>query len=48
MDGAVEAAFAANNWCMLTEELRDLPEGTLRDVMGGNTIRFFLEHLPEE
>ena len=48
MDGAVEAAFAANNWSMLTEELRDLPEGTLRDVMGGNTIRFFLEHLPEE
>lgn len=48
MDGAVEAAFAANNWSMLTEELRDLPEGTLRDVMGGNTIRFFLKHLPEE
>jgi len=48
MDGAVEAAFAANNWCMLTEELRGLPEGTLRDVMGGNTIRFFLKHLPEE
>jgi membrane dipeptidase len=48
MDGAVEAAFAANNWCMLTEELRNLPEGTLRDVMGGNTIRFFLKHLPEE
>ncbi|MEZ0274743.1 MAG: dipeptidase [Roseimicrobium sp.] len=48
MDGVVEAAFAANNWCMLTEELRDLPEGTLRDVMGGNTIRFFLKHLPEE
>lgn len=48
MDGAVEAAFAANNWSMLTEELRDLPEGTLRDVMGGNTIRFFLKHLPEQ
>ncbi|RBP45720.1 microsomal dipeptidase-like Zn-dependent dipeptidase [Roseimicrobium gellanilyticum] len=46
MDGSVLAAFAANNWCMLTEELRDLPEGTLRDVMGGNVIRFFQKHLP--
>ncbi|QIF03346.1 membrane dipeptidase [Roseimicrobium sp. ORNL1] len=48
MDGSVEAAFAANNWCMITEELRILPESTLRDVMGGNIIRFFLKHLPEE
>jgi microsomal dipeptidase-like Zn-dependent dipeptidase len=46
MDGSVKAAFAANHYALLTAELGALTETDLRDVMGGNVLRYFLQHLP--
>lgn len=46
MDGSAHMAFAANNWALLSKELAKLPDAQLRAVMGGNVMRFFLQHLP--
>lgn len=49
MDGSVKTAFAANHYALLTDELKKrLSPGELRQVMGGNAIRFYLRHLPTE
>jgi len=49
MDGSVVAAFSAKDWCLLTDQLRGhLTERQLRDVMGGNVLRFFQRHLPSD
>ena len=47
-DGAVTTPIAANDLAYLTSALlkRSLSEDHIRAVMGGNTIRYFLEHLP--
>ena len=47
-DGAVTTPIAANDLAYLTSALlkRGLSEDHIRAVMGGNTIRYFLEHLP--
>lgn len=50
MDGAAKCAFAADGWNHLTQTLmaEGLNEKQIRDVMGGNTIRFLLRSLPKE
>ena len=47
-DGAVTTPIAANDLAYLTSALlkRGLSEDDIRAVMGGNTVRYFLEHLP--
>ena len=47
-DGAVTTPIAANDLAYLTSALlkRGLSKDDIRAVMGGNTIRYFLEHLP--
>ena len=47
-DGAATTPIAANDLACLTSALlkRSLSEDHIRAVMGGNTIRYFLEHLP--
>ena len=47
-DGAVTTPIAANDLAYLTSALlkRSLSEDHIRAVMGGNTNRYFLEHLP--
>lgn len=47
-DGAVVTGFDASELAALTEALMDagLTEDEIRAVMGGNAVRFFLEHLP--
>jgi membrane dipeptidase len=44
----VTTPLAANDLAYLTSALlkRGLSENDIRAVMGGNTIRYFLEHLP--
>ena len=46
--GAVTTPLAANDLAYLTSALlkRGLSEDDIRAVMGGNTVRYFLEHLP--
>ena len=48
-DGTVTAPFDASELAALTQALMDkgLDDETIRVVMGGNAIRFFLENLPE-
>ncbi len=48
-DGSVETMFDASEVAVLTDALLQagLDEQTIRMVMGENTIRFFLENLPE-
>lgn len=50
MDGADRCGFAADGWNMLTQELQKqgMPDDRIRDVMGGNTIRFLLNALPTQ
>jgi microsomal dipeptidase-like Zn-dependent dipeptidase len=47
-DGAVTTGFDASELPALTQALMDagLTEDQIRAVMGGNAVRFFLEHLP--
>lgn len=47
-DGAVTTAFDASELAALTQALMEagLDDETIRAVMGGNAVRFFLEHLP--
>ena len=49
-DGAVTTGFDASELAAVTQALIDagLDEATIRAVMGGNAIRFFLENLPAE
>ena len=49
-DGTVTTAFDASELAVLTQALMDagLDEATIRAVMGGNAIRFFMEHLPPQ
>ena len=48
-DGAVTTPIDASDLAYLTSALinRDLTPEEIRAVMGGNTIRYFLEHLPD-
>lgn len=48
-DGAVTTGFDASELPALTEALINagLTEDQIRAVMGGNAVRFFLEHLPQ-
>lgn len=48
-DGTVTTTFDASEYAVLTDRLlaAGLSEGDIRAVMGENTIRFFLENLPE-
>ncbi|WP_339741061.1 membrane dipeptidase [uncultured Maricaulis sp.] len=48
-DGTITATFDASEYAVLTDRLlaAGLSEADIRDVMGENTIRFFLENLPE-
>ncbi|RKQ96471.1 dipeptidase [Maricaulis maris] len=48
-DGTVTTTFDASEYAVLTDRLLDagLSESEIRQVMGENTIRFFLENLPE-
>jgi microsomal dipeptidase-like Zn-dependent dipeptidase len=50
MDGATHCGFGADGWVYLTNELVKLgmTEHEVRDVMGGNTIRFMLNALPRD
>lgn len=47
-DGTVTTTFDASEYAVLTDRLlaAGLSEGEIRQVMGENTIRFFLENLP--
>ena len=47
-DGAVTTPLATNDIAYLTSALlkRGLSEDDIRAVMGGNTVQYFLEHLP--
>ena len=47
-DGAVMTTLAANDLAYLTAALlkRGIAEDDIRAVMCGNTVRYFLEHLP--
>ena len=47
-DGAVTTPLAANDLTYLTSALlnRGLSEDDIRAVVGGNTVLYFLEHLP--
>ncbi len=49
-DGAVTTGFDASELPALTQALMDagLTEDQIRAVMGGNAVRFFLEHLPAQ
>ena len=49
-DGAVTTGFDASELAAVTQALIDsgLDETTIRAVMGGNAVRFFLENLPAE
>ncbi len=49
-DGTVTTPFDASELAALTQALMDegLDDATIRAVMGGNAIRFFLENLPAE
>ena len=49
-DGTITTTFDASEYAVLTDRLLDagLGEDEVRQVMGENTIRFFLENLPEE
>ena len=48
-DGTITATFDASEYAVLTDRLlaAGLSEADIRAVMGENTIRFFLENLPE-
>lgn len=48
-DGTVTTAFDASELPALTQSLMDagLEDDEIYAVMGGNTVRFFLEHLPD-
>lgn len=48
-DGGITATFDASEYAVLTDRLlaAGLSEAEVRAVMGENTIRFFLENLPE-
>lgn len=48
MDGACKSAFTAAGWPLMTEALlnQKLSVGQVRDLMGGNTLRFLLRSLP--
>jgi microsomal dipeptidase-like Zn-dependent dipeptidase len=48
-DGAVTTGFDASELAALTQALIDagLDEASIRAVMGGNAVRFFLENLPQ-
>ncbi|WP_417471105.1 dipeptidase [Maricaulis sp.] len=48
-DGTVTTTFDASEYAVLTDRLLEagLSEADIRAVMGENTIRFFLENLPE-
>jgi membrane dipeptidase len=50
MDGATHCGFAADGWKYMTNELvnQGMSEREVRDVMGGNTIRFMLNALPKD
>ena len=47
-DGTVTTTFDASEYAVLTDRLlaAGLSEGEIRQVMGENTVRFFLENLP--
>ena len=47
-DGTITATFDASEYAVLTDRLlaAGLREADIRQVMGENTIRFFLENLP--
>lgn len=49
-DGTITASFDASELSVLTDRLLDLgmSDAHVRQVMGENTIRFFLENLPED
>ncbi|NRA28798.1 MAG: membrane dipeptidase [Parvularculaceae bacterium] len=49
-DGTVQVALDASELPALTQALMDrgLSDKDIRKVMGGNTVRFFLDNLPEE
>jgi microsomal dipeptidase-like Zn-dependent dipeptidase len=49
-DGATTVPFDASEIVSLTDALlkAGVSEADIRAVMGGNTIRFFAEHLPQE
>lgn len=49
-DGTITTTFDASEYAVLTDRLLDagLSEADIRKVMGENTIRFFLENLPED
>lgn len=48
-DGTVTTTFDASEYAVLTDRLLDagLSEAEVRQVMGGNAVRFFLAQLPE-
>jgi len=48
-DGTVTTAFDASEMSALTQALMNagLEDDVIRAVMGGNAVRFFLEHLPD-
>ena len=48
-DGAVTTPIDASDLAYLTSALinRGLTVDEIRAVMGGNTIRYFLQHLPQ-
>lgn len=48
-DGGITATFDASEYAVLTDRLlaAGLSEADIRAVMGENTIRFFMENLPE-
>ncbi|MEM1379463.1 MAG: membrane dipeptidase [Pseudomonadota bacterium] len=49
-DGTVTTALDASEMAALTQALMDrgVPDEDIRKVMGGNTVRFFMENLPSE
>ena len=49
-DGTVTTTFDASEYAVLTDRLlaAGLSESEVRQVMGENMIRFFLENLPAE
>lgn len=49
-DGTVTTTFDASEYAVLTDRLlaQGMSEADVRQVMGGNAIRFFLENLPDD